>query len=353
MSRFFPLASVYTFSSAALLSPLSETAFAQETNSQIIEEVTVTALKRETLLQETPISLLAVSGLDLAERQIDSVAELLRASPGLTVLDQGPGQRRLVIRGIQSAGEAQVGLYYDEAPLGGGAPSTTNDAGLRMPEVRLFDVDRIEVLRGPQGTLFGAGSMAGTVRVIFNKPSQRYEAVADASYERVEDGDAGYHVNGMVNVPLVDDRLAMRTVLYYRDRGGYVDNLTLRRDDINEEDSRGGRVMFRYTPNDALTLDASVHVQRDDGYLSAWEIPVGEYNTAVPTQLPVVDDFDLYNLTLNWNLGFATFTGVSSYFERDLFDDVAIGRELSSAFGTDLALSVPPRTVGVNIRQSF
>jgi iron complex outermembrane receptor protein len=157
----------------------------------------------------------------------------------------------------------------------------------------------------------------------------------------------------MVNVPLVDDRLAMRTVLYYRDRGGYVDNLTLRRDDINEEDSRGGRVMFRYTPNDALTLDASVHVQRDDGYLSAWEIPVGEYNTAVPTQLPVVDDFDLYNLTLNWNLGFATFTGVSSYFERDLFDDVAIGRELSSAFGTDLALSVPPRTVGVNIRQSF
>jgi outer membrane receptor protein involved in Fe transport len=135
MSRFFPLASVYTFSSAALLSPLSETAFAQETNSQIIEEVTVTALKRETLLQETPISLLAVSGLDLAERQIDSVAELLRASPGLTVLDQGPGQRRLVSRGIQSAGEAQVGLYYDEAPLGGGAPSTTNDAGLRMPEV--------------------------------------------------------------------------------------------------------------------------------------------------------------------------------------------------------------------------
>lgn len=322
--------------------PLGEAALAQSTplegeptqdaDQAIVEEIVVTALRRDTLLQETPISLFAVSGRELADRGIDNVSDLMRASPGLTVIDQGPGQRRLVIRGIQSAGESQVGLYYDEAPLGGGAPSTTNDAGLRMPEVRLVDVARIEVLRGPQGTLYGAGSMGGTVRVLFNKPSQEYEAAADGSFEMVEEGDQNYQLNGMVNLPLLEDQLAIRGVFYYRDRGGYVDNLTLRREDINEEDSRGGRVMLRYQPTDAMMLDASVHLQRDDGYLAAWELPVGAYNTAVPTQLPVTDDFDLYNLTLNWDLDFATLTGVTSLFKRDLLVTVDASR-LMGRFG--------------------
>jgi iron complex outermembrane recepter protein len=300
--------------------------------SETIEEVVVTALKRNTLLQETPMSMLAVSGKTLEERGIDNIADLLRATPGLSLVDQGPGQRRLVIRGVQSAGEAQTGLYYDETPVSGGAPSTTNDAGQRSPELRLFDIERIEVLRGPQGTLYGSGSMGGTVRVLFNKPEYDYAAAIDSSFESTADGDSGYQVNAMLNAPLSGDQLAARSVFYYRDRGGYIDNATLGRDDINTELSRGGRVLLRYQPTDALTLDAAVHIQREDSFLSAWELPAGTYRTAAPTQLPVRDDFELYSLTLNWDLKFATLTGVTSLLKRDLRVSIDASR-LMANFG--------------------
>jgi iron complex outermembrane receptor protein len=108
-------------------------------DSQVIEEVVVTALKRETTRQDTPLAISAVSGATLLDRGIDNVTDLLRTTPGLAVLDQGAGQRRFIVRGVQSAGEAQTGLYYDEAPVSSGSPGTTNDAGQRMPEIRLFD----------------------------------------------------------------------------------------------------------------------------------------------------------------------------------------------------------------------
>ncbi|MET0535644.1 MAG: TonB-dependent receptor [Steroidobacter sp.] len=301
-------------------------------NGTTIEEVVVTALKRSTLLGETPMSMLAVTGEAIKNRGIDNVADLLRATPGLSLVDQGAGQKRLVVRGVQSAGEAQTGLYYDETPVSGGAPSTTNDAGQRSPEMRLFDVERIEVLRGPQGTLYGSGSMGGTVRVLFNKPSYELGATVDSSFESTEDGDTGYQVNAMLNAPLVDDKLAARSVFYYRDRGGYIDNVTLGRDDVNSELSRGGRVLLRYQPTDKMTLDAAVHLQREDSYVSAWELPAGTYRTAVPTQLPARDDFELYSLTLNWDLSFATLTGVTSLFKRDLVVAIDASR-LMANFG--------------------
>jgi len=305
----------------------------------VIEEVVVTALKRSTLLQETPMSMLAVTGEAIKARGIDNVADLLRSTPGLGLVDQGAGQKRLVIRGVQSAGEAQTGLYYDETPVSAGAPSTTNDAGQRSPELRLFDIERIEVLRGPQGTLYGSGSMGGTVRVLFNKPTHEFGAALDSSFESTEDGDTGHRVNAMINTPLVDDTLAARSVFYYRDRGGYIDNVTLGRDDVNSELSRGGRVLLRYQPSDKVTLDAAIHIQREDAFLSAWELPAGTYRTAVPTQLPVRDDFELYSLTLNWDSSFATLTGVTSLFKRNLVVTIDASR-LMANFG---ALGAPFR----------
>jgi iron complex outermembrane receptor protein len=283
----------------------------------VIEEVVVTALKRETTLQDTPLAVSAVSGATLADRGIDNVSDLLRTTPGLAVLDQGAGQRKLIVRGVQSAGESQTGLYYDEAPVGAGSPGTTNDAGQRMPEIRLFDVERVEVLRGPQGTLYGSGSMGGTVRVLFNKPTDAYAAQVRAGIETVEDGDVGYQADTMVNVPL-GDQLAARAVAYHRERGGYIDNVRLGIDDINEEEANGGRLLVRYTPSDTLTLDLAAHIQREDAAVSAWEHTVGDYQSRTATQLPIEDDFELYNATLKWDLGFATLTGVASVFNREL-----------------------------------
>ncbi len=190
----------------------------------------------------------------------------------------------------------------------------------------MFDVERVEVLRGPQGTLYGASSMSGTVRALFNKPTNEFGARVTASTESSEEGDIGYEANAMVNVPLVDEKLATRVVGYHRDRGGYIDNVTLKRDDINTNETTGGRVLLRYTPSDTLTVDLATFIQRQDAFISAWEGPSGPYKTAVPTQLPVADDFELYNLTTRWNLGFATLTGVASHFNRDLVATIDASR---------------------------
>ena len=127
-------------------------------NSQAaeIEEIVVTATKRATSLQDTPMSISALSGETLEKLGVNDFADFVGSVPGLSQRDNGPGQSRPVIRGIQGAGEAQVGVYLDEIPVSG-APGATNDAGRFSPELKAFDMERIEVLKGPQGTLYGSG----------------------------------------------------------------------------------------------------------------------------------------------------------------------------------------------------
>ena len=302
-------------------------AFAATDPSFEIEEIVVTALRRPepTPLQKTPMAISTISGETLDKRSLENVTDLLKVIPGAGIQDQGAGQRRLVVRGVNSPGEALTGLYYNESFIQG-APSTTNDAGQRMPELRLFDVERIEVLRGPQGTLYGASSMSGTVRALFNQPTSEFQARVTAGTETSEEGDPSYEANAMVNVPLVDERLATRVVGYHRDRGGYIDNVTLGRENNDEDKVSGGRILVRYTPSETLTIDAAAYVQREDAILSAWELPAGTYKTAVPTLLPIEDDFELYSLTARWDLGFATLTGVASHFNRDLLATIDASR---------------------------
>ncbi len=308
-----------------------------------IEEIVVTALRRTdpTLLQKTPMAITTVGGDTLEKRSLDNVTDLLKVIPGTAIVDQGTAQRKLVVRGVNSAGEPLTGLYYDETFIQG-APSTTNDAGQRMPELRLFDVERVEVLRGPQGTLYGASSMSGTVRALFNKPTNEFGARVTASTESSEEGDIGYEANAMVNVPLVDEKLATRVVGYHRDRGGYIDNVPLKREDINTDETTGGRVLLRYTPAETLTVDLAAFIQRQEAFISAWELPAGPYKTNVPTQLPVTDDFELYSLTTRWNLGFATLTGVASHFNRDLLATIDASRLMFNVGGAPLANAFAP-----------
>src|SRR3546814_4655007 len=107
--------------------------------------------------------------------------------PSLRVQDNGPGQRRVSLRGILASGEPTVGTYYDETPIAGSV-GVASDAGGRTPDFSLFDVERVEVLRGPQGTLYGASSMSGAIRVIFEKPSNEYEGALDGSIRSVKGG---------------------------------------------------------------------------------------------------------------------------------------------------------------------
>jgi outer membrane receptor protein involved in Fe transport len=300
---------------------LAQEAAPQPADNSTIEEVVVTALKRSTTIQTTPISISAVTEKSLQALGASGIQDYFRTVPNLQVEGNSPTNRRLTLRGVRSAGEATVGLYYDETPLTGPA-GTTADASSTSADVNLFDVERVEVLRGPQGTLYGSGSMGGTLRVILNKPdSTQYSGAVEAQRTAQKDGGTGYSVKGMVNVPLIEDKLAARLVLYQAEQGGYVDDVLLNKKDINDQHSTGGRLMLGFTPTDKLTINASGLFQKTtlDGQ-NSWYPALGakDYSTNARTIAPTDDNLRVYNVTAKWNLGFATLTGTSSYYKWTL-----------------------------------
>ena len=135
-----------------------------------------------------------------------------------TLLDDGPGERRPIIRGIEGAGEATVGIYYDEFPITS-TPGATNDAGRFTPDIKLVDVQQVAVLRGPQGTLFGAGSEGGTLQTLFNKPDLRdFSGTVSADVGEVSHGTQNVETSGVFNLALVDGVLGVRLVGYHINR---------------------------------------------------------------------------------------------------------------------------------------
>ena len=299
--------------------PQSAASDSPPASSNGIAEVVVTALKRDTNLQETPLSISAVTGASLESSGVQDLTHLTQSVPSLTFEDAGPSTTRVVIRGIRSAGEPTVGLYYDETPVSG-AVGSGNDAGGAIPLAKLFDVQRVEVLRGPQGTLYGSGSMGGTLRVIFNKPDFNYEAAVEADAIDTSGASGGYDAQGMVNIPIISDTLAARAVIYSEHLGGYVDNTFLSQSDINTYHNDGGRLLLRYIPFEDLTIDGSYLYQYVDGQDPTWFYSRGPYNSLAQTQATVTDRLQIYNLTARWDLHSMVATAVLSDTERKTGD---------------------------------
>ncbi len=298
-----------------------------------IEEVIVTALKRSTNIQQTPISISAVTAEAIANSGVQNVADLASTVPSLSFVSPNPSSTRIVIRGIYSAGEPTVGLYYDETPVTGSI-GAGNNAGASTPQLRLFDVDRVEVLRGPQGTLYGSGSMGGTLRVIYKKPSYHFESAADASIsltKRAE--DPNYEAQGMVNIPLAEDKMALRVVGFYRDTGGYIDNVRLRQKGVNDAETYGGRALLRIEPTSDLTIDLAYYLNKAKSNANSWMPDQGEYRTNSYVQEAVNDDFRLYSLTANYDMGPVTAAGAVSFSHREL-DTVSDVTAYTASFAT-------------------
>jgi len=192
-----------------------------------VDVITVTATKTEQDAQDIPVAVSAIDASDLEELDVDVFTDYLQALPGVTAGGSGPGQNTIYIRGVASttpnlttAGVAglapNVAFYLDEQPLA--QPG-------RNLDVYAVDLERVEVLPGPQGTLFGASSQAGTVRMITNKPVLGvYEAAANFGFSFTEGGEESYSTDAMVNLP-IGDRLALRGVVFYDRQGGYIDNV--------------------------------------------------------------------------------------------------------------------------------
>jgi outer membrane receptor protein involved in Fe transport len=190
-----------------------------------LEEIVVTAQKRVSTLQDTPISISAVSGDDLLSRGVASLASLAQGTPGVSLKTEGPSQTEIEMRGMTSSGgnSATVGLYLDDIPLAGPA-SAQNGHVVIDPD--LYDLNRIEILRGPQGTLFGSGSMGGTVRLITNQPNlTQFQSTAQTVLSGTDGGGFNHKVNLMANLPLIDDMLAIRVVGTEDYTSGWIDRI--------------------------------------------------------------------------------------------------------------------------------
>ena len=175
------------------------------------------------------------------------VRGLFRPGAGLSYNDLGPGDKKYVIRGVTSTGPATVGVYYDETVI---TASNSNDGGGREPDIRLFDLDRIEVLKGPQGTLYGASSMSGTIRYITKKPVlDKFEGYVQGEGSDTSQGGANCGINGALNLPIVDGALALRLVGWDVQNNGFIDDVRIPAGPVknaNWDRTEGGRALLRW-----------------------------------------------------------------------------------------------------------
>ncbi len=218
----------------------------------VLEEIIVTATKRAESLQDIPVAITALTPDSIEKQGIESFEDFARQVPGLNLSQGTKNTGNFSIRGLNAlavaAGDQQnaVAVYIDEVPV------TTN--GPQTPDLRLFDVERVEVLRGPQGTLFGSGTLAGAIRIITKKADVTgFDAAVSVDYGLTGSDSFRQRYNAMVNVPLVDDKLAVRLVGYYRDEEGYIDNIGIGVENSNTEVSWGGRASLRWQPSDRFT----------------------------------------------------------------------------------------------------
>jgi outer membrane receptor protein involved in Fe transport len=248
-----------------------------------LEEIVVTATRRETALQSTPVSVGVLSGSDLDSIGARDIVDYFELIPGLNYTEDAFGGYRIMIRGIAAGTFVETrplaAFYLDETPMmmvTSGSAASPQWGGARPQAI---DIERVEVLRGPQGMLFGAASLGGTVRMITNAPDvTRLYGSVDASYSDTAHGGENGALSAVLNAPLTDDRLALRAVGYWRDDAGYIDNVSNGRADVNDVSTRGARFSLLWNAAEDLTFTfRAAGQQRKTGGMAAADIGFGEY----------------------------------------------------------------------------
>jgi len=281
-----------------------------------LQSITVTATKRKEAESDVAGGISAVTGDELEDIGAQSFSDYLGRMPGV-VFNAGPaGDSTAVIRGVSTTagldqGQGPTGYFINEIPL------TEPGYAIGIPDIDTFDVDRVEVMRGPQGTLFGSASLGGAINYIANEAdASGFHAALETSLSHTQndDGQLGNTLKGMVNVPLIDDKLAVRVVMLERDEPGYLDNIALGRKASNEQKTRGGRISVVWTPREGTKLSWLSLVQNGStADFSYMEPAYGDLkrSTLLPEKFNTT--FFLHSLRLDQDLGFATLTSILSY----------------------------------------
>ncbi|MDE0004695.1 MAG: TonB-dependent receptor [Rhodospirillaceae bacterium] len=295
----------------------SSALLAQEEDDQEIEVIVVTAQKREQSVLEVPFSISAVGQDEIEAAGVNSMADIFRRVPSLAVIDQGAARKNVIIRGIQTdtSTESSVNdVYLDEQRI---------TSVIATADPRTFDMERVEVLRGPQGTLFGGGSFSGTMRYITNRANvSEFETNVAATLSSTADaGGMNYSLDGMVNIPLVEDRFAVRLVGYSAEDSGYLSNSLLGFDDVAGIENNGTRIGLRWTPNDRLTIDYKYLFQdlQQNGFPEARGADPEDLQQGgvTLTEERLTSKLRISDLTWNYDLGFATLTSATGYLQFD------------------------------------
>jgi len=285
------------------------------TGQSRIDEIIVTAQKREQKAHDIPMSISALSGEDLSSKGIADLQSLSLAVPGLSVVESG-FLRRVTIRGIGNIagnnGSALVGMYVDEASV--------SNAAISQLDLRMHDLERVEVLKGPQGTLYGEGSVGGAVRYITNDPQlDGFSGNISIDGSSTSSGDTSQELKGVVNIPL-SDSLGLRVVGQYDNAGGWIDQPSLSKSNINNYELFNIRSKLLWQPTDSLTLKATAIVHRNNmGAQNTGEDENGNYRQSFddPTTPSAEDNYDLYNFLLEYDMGGFDLISSTSYLDSD------------------------------------
>ncbi len=280
-----------------------------------LDEIIVTAQKRSERLQDVPISIVALGADELQKRRITSMDDLVFTVPGLAMQTTGTWQRRIVLRGISNmfgSSSSLIGLYLDEAPM-----TSRSDM---QPYVGTYDLERVEVLRGPQGTLYGEGSVGGTLRFITRDPQlDRLAMNANVAALFTEDGAPGQRIEGALNTPLIDDVLGLRIAGTFDHQGGWMDQPAADRKDINGQDLVNVRIKGLWQPAPQFAVHAMAMIHRNDAAPNIGEDEDGNFTQRFgQTTTPAVNDsYELYNLTLTYDFSAARLLSTTSYLDQD------------------------------------
>jgi iron complex outermembrane receptor protein len=327
--------------------------------------IIVTAQKRASTVQEVPFSVNAQTQADIQRANAQTIEDISRNVAGLTVQNLGPGQSQVSVRGV-SAGQIvrdqpgvkeQVGVYLDESVV---------SLSLFTPDFDLFDLNRVETLRGPQGTLFGSGSVGGTIRYITNQPRLgRAEGSVEGNVNTVTDGGMGYAGRGALNIPFADTA-AMRVAAYHTHFGGFVDSVgPFNKKDVNSGNRTGARVAVLWQPMEQLKITPRIVHQkvtangfnREEFYnlysnqFTTGGSQLGERKQYLKLREGFRDRTTLLDLTASYDLGPVEITSVSSRIQRKIL----VSRDASALTGSvSVNLGADPATINLpsNLRDT-
>jgi outer membrane receptor protein involved in Fe transport len=326
-------------------------AYAADAGAPTVQELVVTADKREQNLRDVPQSVTALSGDRLDVLRAVSFQDYVNRVPGMALVASQPGSNRLVLRGINAGGvSATIGTYVDETPYG--SVTGLANGAIHAPDFDTFDMRRIEVLRGPQGTLYGASSLGGLLKFVTNPPDpSHFSGRLEGEVDGTNSAPTGGAIKGVINVPL-GDTAALRVGGYYDDQPGFIDDPVRKASNVNGTTYTGVRAGLLWRPLDKLTLRASIVTQDIDGKGTntqdvnriTLDTLYGDLTQSRTFSTTNKIEYRIYNTTIDYDFGAADLVSATSYgtLHQDTNQDATaqLGALLSTIFRQPLGTNV-------------